>query len=306
MNQAYDFVGDIHGCASQLELLLQTLGYERRGGVFRHPERRAFFLGDFIDRGPEQRRTLDIVRPMIERGDALVVMGNHEFNAICYATSLGDSFLRPHTRHNAHQHAGFLQEFPSGSASYEDAIAWFRTLPLYVDAEAFGVVHACWCENSFRVLAPHLDQEKRLSPTALALYGHRDSVVHHAMETILKGPEHALPEAFAFTDKDGKRRNHARLKWWAPDTLPVSGRLEFGGAQLSRAALGELDLLPQPDPFPAPTKPVFVGHYWLKGEPSPLSNLVACVDYSVAKGGKLAAYRWNGESVLKREHFVAV
>ena len=75
---------------------------------------------------------------------------------------------------------------------------------------------------------------------------------------------------------------------------------------MSPAALEELDLAPSPDAFPVPTKPIFVGHYWLKGEPSPLSNLVACVDYSVAKGGKLAAYRWNGESVLRREHFVAV
>jgi hypothetical protein len=91
-----------------------------------------------------------------------------------------------------------------------------------------------------------------------------------------------------------------------PDTLSVSQRLEFGGAQLSRAALEELDLSPSPDEFPGPTKPIFVGHYRLKGEPSPLSDRVACVDYSVAKGGKLAAYRWDGESVLRREKFVGV
>ncbi|RYD70232.1 MAG: hypothetical protein EOP84_27040 [Verrucomicrobiaceae bacterium] len=157
MFKAYDFVGDVHGCASQLEILLHTLGYERRDGVFRHPQRRAVFLGDFIDRGPEQRKTLETVRPMIERGDALAVMGNHEFNAICYATPLGDSFLRPHTEGNARQHAAFLEEFPFGSDSYEDAIAWFRTLPLYTDSGAFGVVHACWCENSFRALEPLLD-----------------------------------------------------------------------------------------------------------------------------------------------------
>lgn len=62
MFEAYDFVGDVHGCASQLELLLRTLGYEDRDGVFRHPERRAIFLGDFIDRGPtnvERSRLLD-------------------------------------------------------------------------------------------------------------------------------------------------------------------------------------------------------------------------------------------------------
>lgn len=306
MFEAYDFVGDVHGCASQLELLLRTLGYEDRDGVFRHPERRAIFLGDFIDRGPHQRRTLEIARPMVERGDAQAVMGNHEFNAICYATSLGDSFLRPHTEKNTRQHAAFLQEFPVGSDDYKDTIAWFKSLPLYLDSPSFGVVHACWCENCFRTLDPHLDGEKRLSQTALAFYGEHGSPVYDAIETILKGPEHALPEALAFRDKDGNQRAHARLKWWASDNLTVSQRLEFGGAKLSGAALKELNLTPSPAPFPTPTKPIFVGHYWLKGAPSPLSDVVACVDYSVAKGGRLAAYRWNGEQVLRHEHFVTV
>jgi hypothetical protein len=30
---------------------------------------------------------------------------------------------------------------------------------------------------------------------------------------------------------------------------------------------------------------------------------VACVDYSIGKGGKLVAYRWDGESNLKQEKF---
>ena len=49
-----------------------------------------------------------------------------------------------------------------------------------------------------------------------------------------------------------------------------------------------------------------VGHYWLRGEPGPLSERVACIDYSVAKGGKLAAYRWNGEAAPVKDNFVCV
>ena len=49
--------------------------------------------------------------------------------------------------------------------------------------------------------------------------------------------------------------------------------------------------------------PVFVGHYWLAGTPKPLATNVACTDYSVAKGGKLVAYRWDGESTLHEEKF---
>lgn len=50
-------------------------------------------------------------------------------------------------------------------------------------------------------------------------------------------------------------------------------------------------------------KPIFIGHYWENGVPKLLSNKVACVDYSVAKGGKLVAYRWDGESHLKLQKF---
>jgi Calcineurin-like phosphoesterase len=79
---AYDIIGDIHGHALTLEALLGRLGYAREDGVHRHPDRRVIFLGDFIDTGPHQRRALETVRPMVERGHALAVMGNHEFNAL--------------------------------------------------------------------------------------------------------------------------------------------------------------------------------------------------------------------------------
>ena len=53
--------------------------------------------------------------------------------------------------------------------------------------------------------------------------------------------------------------------------------------------------------------PVYLGHYWLEGGPEPLSKNIACTDYSVAKpGGKLVAYRWDGEKVLDKDKFVSV
>lgn len=52
-----------------------------------------------------------------------------------------------------------------------------------------------------------------------------------------------------------------------------------------------------------PRKPVFFGHYWMRGEPTIQSPLAACMDFSVAKEGKLVAYRWNGEQTLSNEGF---
>ena len=43
----------------------------------------------------------------------------------------------------------------------------------------------------------------------------------------------------------------------------------------------------------------------MKGNrPELLAPNVACVDWSVAKGGFLYAYRWDGEQQLQSENFV--
>jgi hypothetical protein len=82
----YDLIGDIHGHADELVQLLEALGYRKHGRTYVHPERKVIFLGDFIDRGPKIREVLEIVRPMVEQGNALAVMGNHELNALAYHT----------------------------------------------------------------------------------------------------------------------------------------------------------------------------------------------------------------------------
>lgn len=71
----FDLIGDVHGCASELETLLARLGYD--DGV--HPENRtAVFVGDLVDRGPDSPAVLRRVMGMVERGTALCVSGNHE------------------------------------------------------------------------------------------------------------------------------------------------------------------------------------------------------------------------------------
>ncbi|NGO49113.1 polynucleotide kinase-phosphatase [Streptomyces ureilyticus] len=71
----FDIIGDIHGCASELDSLLGKLGYV--DGV--HPEgRTAVFVGDLVDRGPDSPGVLRRVMAMVASGDALCVPGNHE------------------------------------------------------------------------------------------------------------------------------------------------------------------------------------------------------------------------------------
>jgi len=99
----YDIVGDIHGHADELKVLLQRLGYQKDSeGVFNQHGRQIIYVWDFIDRGTQNVEVYNIVRPMVEQGHALAVMGNHEFNAICYHTRHPETGLplREHVEKN--------------------------------------------------------------------------------------------------------------------------------------------------------------------------------------------------------------
>lgn len=76
----FDLIGDVHGCAEELEELLGTLGYATdEAGVRRHPEgRKVVFLGDLVDRGPRVPDVLRTVMGMVKAGTALCVPGNHD------------------------------------------------------------------------------------------------------------------------------------------------------------------------------------------------------------------------------------
>ncbi|MFI2615281.1 polynucleotide kinase-phosphatase [Streptomyces sp. NPDC018584] len=71
----FDIIGDVHGCAAELETLLTKLGYVDGA----HPEgRTAVFVGDLVDRGPDTPGVLRRVMAMVAAGTALCVPGNHE------------------------------------------------------------------------------------------------------------------------------------------------------------------------------------------------------------------------------------
>ena len=75
----FDIIGDVHGCLDELTLLLAKLGYASDGAAWRHPEgRRAIFLGDLVDRGPDSPGVLRLVMDMVAAGTALCVQGNHD------------------------------------------------------------------------------------------------------------------------------------------------------------------------------------------------------------------------------------
>lgn len=122
----YDIIGDVHGHAAELEALLHKLDYRKQAGAWRHPDRTAVFVGDLIDRGPQQLETVDIARRIVDGGHAKAVMGNHEFNAIAWHI-LGDDGqpLRPHTSNNREQHQAFLAAVANKPSLHQEIVGWF-------------------------------------------------------------------------------------------------------------------------------------------------------------------------------------
>lgn len=83
----FDIIGDVHGCADELEALLARLDYtveriERNGEpryrVTPPPGRKVVFVGDLVDRGPRVADSLRLAMDMVEDGVALCILGNHE------------------------------------------------------------------------------------------------------------------------------------------------------------------------------------------------------------------------------------
>ena len=308
-NSGFDIIGDIHGYAQPLEKLLLELGYSKQDGIYKHPERTAVFVGDLIDRGPENIKVVSMVRSMVEAGSARAIMGNHEYNAVCFHTPDGNGgYLRPHTDKNIKQHQSFLNEYrdlKDGSAELEKTIDWFRSLPIFIEEENIRIIHACWDKKSLDLIRDQLKPDGSMPNDFIFKSSIEGSRRYQAIETLLKGAEARLPEGISFTDKDGHERWETRLKWW------LQGDQSYRSAALVPQEIKEkLPDISVPSEavvsYGAAEPPVFFGHYWMSGAPTLQADNICCVDYSVAKKGALACYRWNGEQVLSPENFITI
>jgi len=300
--QSYDIIGDIHGHADELNALLETLGYRNVGASHRHPDdRKIIFLGDYIDRGPKIREVLQTVRGMVDAGQALAILGNHEVNAMRY-NSVGSNgqTLRPQSSKNKGQHQATLEQFPD-RAEWIVWLAWFASLPLSLDLGDLRAVHACWDVEAIQ----ELSTIGRLEGATLEKYSRKDAPGYETISRIINGPEALLPEGFMHETADGTMRRDMRVKWW----------IDLAGVTCRAAMFPEDpsipdEHLPQNLPktgYPEDAPPTFFGHYAQKSSvPAPIRPNLACLDYGTGKGGFLCAYRWDGEKEIAPEKFCAV
>jgi hypothetical protein len=176
--------------------LLRHLGYELYHDTWKHPGRTAIFVGDLIDRGPDQVQTVELVRRMEAIGAARCILGNHEFNAIAWATADPKNpgkWLRDHDNAgNWEQHQAFLVEV-EGTPKHQEILAWFKSLPMWLDFGDFRVVHACWHQESIDRLKSIYTPHQRLSEELILRGSRKGNWEFAALETVCKGPEVELP-----------------------------------------------------------------------------------------------------------------
>lgn len=304
----FDIIGDIHGHSNDLKKLLAALGYTNKKGYYQHPERKVLFVGDYIDRGINIIEVLDIVKKMVDNNEAIALMGNHEYNAICYNTlDTNGNYLREHSPKNFNQHAVTMAAFMQVPNMYKMYIEWFKTLPLFYENKNLRAVHACWDNEQINYLSNRLENNC-INNSLLEEATTEGTQLYTAVETTLKGKEAKLPKGITFIDKDRVLRTEFRTKWWEdPSSMTYNS--------ISVHPINELPNTPFE--FEDKTfyleieKPVFFGHYWMKHEvgskPNILRENVCCVDFSVAKGnGVLVCYRYSGESKLDSKQLVFV
>jgi hypothetical protein len=301
-----DLIGDIHGHADKLEELLQKLGYAKHGGAYSHPERKVLFVGDYIDRGPKIRETLELVKAMVDSGNAIALMGNHEYNALCFHFQETEGgHLRKHLIKNIIQHYETLEQFQNRQDDYEAYLEWFKTLPLFYETDNFRAVHACWDNEVIEYLRGALVND-RLTDDLIYQSVKKGTQLNEAIEQTLKGKEMKMPKGLFFNDKDGTQRTEIRIKWWEDPramtyrSISVEPIDNLPEEPIQLSELNSLDFYSSSD------KKVFFGHYWLKGEPTQYKENICCLDYSVARGGKLVAYRLSNENILDNRNLVYV
>ena len=301
-----DLIGDIHGHADKLEELLKKLGYTKQNNYYSHPESNVLFVGDYIDRGPKIKETLEIVKNMVDNGSAIALMGNHEYNALCFHFQETEGgHLRKHLIKNIIQHYQTLKQFQNKQKEYEEYLEWFKTLPLFYETEKFRAVHACWDDQNINFLKKQL-KNNRLTDDLIYQSVKKGSDLNEAIEQTLKGKEIRMPEGLFFTDKDGTKRRDIRIKWWENPSEMTYKEISVEPLPNLPETTIDISLLKNTNYYKKDDKPVFFGHYWLQGEPSLYKENICCLDYSVAKKGYLVAYSFDEERILDRQKFTYV
>lgn len=315
------FIGDIHAQYEKLTDLLEHCGYIESKSENAFTSGRLVFLGDLIDNKPDwggdHLPLLNHIKDLLDKRLAYCVLGNHEFNAIGWSLKKSDgSYCRDRNKSgNRRQHQLFLEQVGEDSRQYHKWIEWFKTLPLFMDFADVRVIHACWHQESIDKIRPYLNDGNSLKTEHWYDAFNPEHELYQLCETLLKGPEIALPEGHSFKDKNQIERKNIRVGWWKAQEDINTFR------DLAVVPNAEGDFIPDLPVQAMHTGfnkeqdvPVVVGHYTLNSDiPYCVGDKVVCVDFNAASPGKkLNGYvvdlkSWkSADELISNDNFCAI
>jgi hypothetical protein len=234
-----DIVGDVHGEYQALRQLLKNLGYDNRGD---HREgRRLVFLGDLIDRGPQNRSVVWLVRDLMEAGVAQCILGNHEFNLLRRLKKDGNAWFYGSPLDDGRP---AFDEVLTADHERGEMLTFLGGLPIALERPDLRVVHACWDDASIdlmrqpaTVMDVFEEHRQRLSDE-LAKGPPREKIEEdlfhqnrNPVKVLTSGPEYRHTGFL----RGSKMRYNQRVKWWNDYDSPVF--CAFG--HYSRVPLGD-------------------------------------------------------------------
>jgi len=302
----YDIIGDVHGHAQELEGLLKLMDYSNETGVWSHSYRRAIFVGDFINRGPNSREVIRLIRDMVKAGSALAILGNHEINAILYFTRNKDGkSLRVPSSSNRKLLDQLSFEYHNQYEWLEKDIKWLRSLPIYLKLNGIRVVHAYWNDVYIRFI-DKLYEDGRLRKKTLKEIIKKESPYYLPFNQTIKGIEFNLPKDLILKDDKNIQRTSFRVKWWENPfgqtfkSLSYESKFQLPAYSIPKQIITPYHVYQESDPL------VFIGHYCMGNGPMIPAPNICCVDACISSSGRLAAYRYNGESKLNEDNFIFI
>ena len=246
---------------------------------------------------------------MVERGDGIALMGNHEYNAIAWFTPRPDRPDLTCRRHTAIRRDLIAPTLESIGERIPYWLEWMRSLPMWLESDRLRAVHACWNDKAIETITDLLQPTQGiLDRRSMQLTCEPGSASFRAVEQLLKGEQIRLPDDIVMTDPEGSPRHHIRARWFESPRNRTYRDYAMTADQGFPDVLIPDEAVPEDFvPYGPGERPVFVGHYWMKGDrPRRMASNVACLDWSVARGGPLVAYRFDGEAEIDEERFVAV
>lgn len=300
----YDIIGDVHGYAYELQLLLKQMDYENINGVWFHPKRKAIFVGDFTCRGPQTRETINIVKQMVEYGSGMAILGNHEMNVIGHFTKNYDNTpFKPATGSNKKLMDKIKAEYMYEKDKLKADVKWLRRLPFALDLGPVRIVHAYWNNSHIELIKNTLTKGKLTKKILYKVFS-PETAISKAIRQTTRGIEINMPHDLIIKDQKNIRRTGFRVRWWEEPYGKTFRQLGYGNKFILPDYTVPPEIIENFEIYPSDAPPVFVGHYCVPSTQMMAASNVCCVDNCLANEGQLAAYRWNGENHIKMTNFV--